>query len=63
MAKAGDGKQHGEAIEAAVDEAIDLAGGDLRDAVRSLILGQQSYENELRRTVSAGYVRRNLTSR
>lgn len=44
------------ALEDAVDEAIELAGGDARAAIRGLILGQQVLE----RQISQGYVRRRL---
>ena len=44
--------------EEVVDEAIRLAGGDPRDAIRGLILGQQQIEAELSCSISAGYVRR-----
>ena len=43
--------------DASVDEAITLAGGDPRDAIRGLILGQRQIEAELRSRISAGYVR------
>ena len=43
--------------EEAVDEAIRLAGGDPRLAIRGLILGQQQIESELCGRISAGYVR------
>ena len=44
------------ALDAAVDEAIQLAGGDEMAAIRGLILGQQVLE----RQISPGYVRRRL---
>ena len=41
-----------------VDEAIKAAGGDMRAAIMGLIRGQHTYQAEIDRTVSAGYVRR-----
>lgn len=49
-----------DAIEADVDEAIELCGGDARLAVRGLILGQRLTQAELSKIVSSGYVRRRL---
>lgn len=43
-----------EALDAAVDEAIELAGGDARAAIRGLILGQRWLDER----ISPGYVRR-----
>lgn len=45
-------------LETAVDEAIRLSGGDARAAILGLIRGQHSLEDQIARTVSAGYVRR-----
>lgn len=45
-------------IEFIVDEAIAAAGGDMRATIMGLIRGQHTYEAEIDRTVSAGYVRR-----
>jgi hypothetical protein len=47
-----------DAIEEDVQEAIRMCDGDLRRAIRELILGQRDID----RTVSAGYVRRGLRS-
>ena len=47
-----------EAVEDEVEEAIRLCDGDLRRAIRELILGQRQID----RTVSAGYVRKGLRS-
>ena len=44
-------------LEADVDEAIRLAGGDPRAAIRGLIMGQRQIEAELGARISAGYVR------
>ena len=41
-----------------VDEAIRLAGGDPREAIRGLIFGQQDIESRMADQISAGYVRR-----
>ncbi|WP_273503806.1 hypothetical protein [Fulvimarina manganoxydans] len=41
-----------------VDAAIRQAGGDPREAVRGLILGQAEIEERLSKQISAGYVRR-----
>ena len=41
-----------------VDAAIRQAGGDRREAVRGLILGQAEIEGRLSKQISAGYVRR-----
>ena len=45
-------------LDEAVDEAIRLAGGNPRDAIRGLILGQQQIEAAAAECISAGYVRR-----
>ena len=41
-----------------VDAAIRQSGGDPREAVRGLILGQVEISELLSRQISAGYVRR-----
>ena len=48
----------GDMIDFIVDEAIEAAGGDMRAAIMGLIRGQHTYQAEIDRTVSAGYVRR-----
>jgi hypothetical protein len=44
-------------LEAATDQAIAACGGDLRSAVRALILANEFLQHELEAKVSAGYVR------
>ncbi len=49
-------------LPAVPDEVVDAAncqaGGDPREAVRGLILGQTEIEARLSKQISAGYVRR-----
>lgn len=40
-----------------VDEIVLSAGGDIRKAIRGLVLGQFAVEAELRDRISLGYVR------
>lgn len=47
-----------EVSEALIDEAVAACNGDLRATVRALIVGQMQMQERLRRSVSAGYVRR-----
>ncbi|WP_244639661.1 hypothetical protein [Aureimonas endophytica] len=47
-------------LERLVVEAITLAEGDMRRAIRALILGQHEIEAEKAAQVSAGYIRRGL---
>lgn len=44
-------------LDAAADEAIALAGGDLRATIRMLILVNEYLEYELETKVSQGYTR------
>ncbi len=44
-------------LEAATDQAIEACGGDLRSAIRSLILANQYLQHELEDKVSRGYLR------
>jgi hypothetical protein len=44
-------------LEAATDQAIEACGGDLRSAIRALILANEFLQHELEAKVSAGYVR------
>ena len=44
-------------LEAAADEAIAACDGDMRSAIRALILANEFLEYELRTKVSAGYLR------
>ena len=44
-------------LEAAADEAIAACGGDMRSAIRALILANEFLEYELETKVSAGYLR------
>ncbi|MGN6311761.1 MAG: hypothetical protein ACTHNN_19650 [Xanthobacteraceae bacterium] len=46
-----------ERLEAATDQAIAACGGDVRSAVRALILANEFLQHELEAKVSAGYVR------
>ncbi|HET7410044.1 MAG TPA: hypothetical protein VFJ13_07570 [Paracoccaceae bacterium] len=47
-------------LDAAVEEAVVRAGGDLRLAIRTLARRQHELEDIIVRSVSAGYVRRGL---
>lgn len=47
-------------LDRAVEEAIVLADGDMRKAIRGLILGQRAIVAERDVQVSAGYVRGRL---
>lgn len=47
-------------LDAAVDEAVAQAGGDLLAAIRNLARRQHEMEHRLRSDVSAGFVRRGL---
>jgi hypothetical protein len=52
--------QHADELEMAVDQAIAACGGDLRAAIRALILANDFLENEvseLMKAVSHAYVR------
>jgi hypothetical protein len=44
-------------LDAAADEAIAACGGDMRSAIRALILANEFLEYELQTKVSAGYLR------
>ncbi len=44
-------------LEVATDQAIAACGGDLRSAVRALILANEYLQHELEAKVSSGYVR------
>jgi len=44
-------------LEAATDQAIAACGGDLRSAVRALILANDFLQHELEAKVSTGYLR------
>jgi hypothetical protein len=44
-------------LEAAADEAIAACGGDMKSAIRALILANEFLEWELATNVSAGYLR------
>ena len=44
-------------LEAAADEAIAACGGDMRSAIRTLILANEYLEYELQTKVSQGYMR------
>ncbi|MGB3042330.1 MAG: hypothetical protein WBB98_04000 [Xanthobacteraceae bacterium] len=46
-----------ERLEVATDQAIAACGGDLRSAVRALILANEFLQDELEAKVSSGYVR------
>jgi hypothetical protein len=47
-------------LDAAVDEAVAQAGGDLLAAIRNLARRQHEMEHRLQADVSAGFVRRGL---
>jgi hypothetical protein len=44
-------------LEAAADEAILVCGGDIRSAIRALILANEFLEYELQTKASVGYLR------
>lgn len=44
-------------LEVATDQAIAACGGDVRSAVRALILANEFLQHELEAKVSTGYVR------
>jgi len=44
-------------LEAAADEAIAACGGDMRSAIRALILANEYLEYELQTKVSQGFTR------
>lgn len=46
-----------ERLDAAADEAIAACDGDMRSAIRALILANEYLEYELQTKVSAGYLR------
>jgi hypothetical protein len=46
-----------ERLEQAAARAIEMCGGDLRSAVRALILANEFLEHELELNVSSGYLR------
>lgn len=55
-----------ERLDTAADQAIAACGGDLRGAIRALILANEYLEYEVReliKAVSRGYPRRDLTPR
>ncbi|KQQ79444.1 MULTISPECIES: hypothetical protein [Aureimonas] len=47
-------------LDAAVDEAVAQAGGDLLAAIRNLARRQHELEHRFQADVSAGFVRRGL---
>jgi hypothetical protein len=54
------GTQESEELEAAVDQAIATCGGDMRSAIRALIVANDFLENEvgeLMKAVSHAYAR------
>jgi hypothetical protein len=44
-------------LETATDQAIEACGGDLRSAIRALILANEYLQHELETKVSSGYLR------
>ncbi|MBN8978898.1 MAG: hypothetical protein J0I08_20720 [Rhizobiales bacterium] len=46
-----------ERLEVATDQAIAACGGDVRSAVRALILANEFLQHELEAKVSTGYLR------
>jgi hypothetical protein len=53
-------RQDGDELEAAVDQAIAACGGDMRSAIRALIVANDYLESEvseLMKAVSQAYVR------
>ena len=55
-----------EQLEAAADQAIAICGGDLREALKALIVANHFLETELEKlhaAVSAGYARGKLVPR
>jgi hypothetical protein len=47
-------------LEAAIDDAIRVSGGDPRVAIGALIAGQRSLMEAYAQRISAGYVRRGV---
>ena len=63
---AADSLVESERLDIAADQAIALAGGDMRSAIRSLILANEYLEAELAelvRSVSKGYARDRTTAK
>lgn len=52
-----DPESENERLDAATDKAIEMSGGDMRSAIRALILANEYLEYEMRLKVSAGYTR------
>ncbi|MEY9403278.1 stage V sporulation protein SpoVS [Bradyrhizobium japonicum] len=46
-----------QALEAAADQAIAACGGDVREAVKALLIANEFLEREMEERVSRGYVR------
>lgn len=44
-------------LETATDQAIEACGGDLRSAIRALLLANEFLQHELETKVSSGYFR------
>jgi hypothetical protein len=49
--------ENADPLEAAADQAIAACGGEVREAVKALIIANHLLEEKLRALVSAGYVR------
>jgi hypothetical protein len=52
-----DSRSESERLDAAADQAIAMCGGDMRSAIRALILANEFLEAELESQVSHGYMR------
>jgi hypothetical protein len=52
-----DPQSENDRLEIAADEAIAACGGDMRSAIRALILANEYLEYELQTKVSQGYMR------
>ena len=52
-----DSQSESERLDVAADQAIEACGGDMRSAIRALILANEFLEYELQTKVSQGYVR------
>lgn len=52
-----DPRSDAERLEAAADQAIAACGGDMREAVKALLIANEFLEAEIEANVSRGYLR------
>jgi len=52
-----DPQSESDRLDRAADQAIEMCGGDMRSAIRALILANEYLEYEMRLKVSSGYMR------